>query len=45
MIRRAYFVGSEGLKNDRNPLFTVLWNQRVKSTQFIGNFNNKRLKF
>jgi len=29
------------LKNDRNPLFTVLWNLRVKSTQYLGNFNNK----
>jgi len=40
MIGRAYFVGSRRLKNDRKPLFTVLWNLRVKSTQFLGNFNN-----
>jgi len=41
MIRRAYFVGSKRLKNDRKPLFTVLGNLRVKSTQFLGSFNNK----
>jgi len=41
MIRCDYFVGSKRLKNDRKPLFTVLWNLRVKSTQFLGNFNNK----
>jgi len=41
MFRCDYLVGSNGLKNDRKPLFTVLWNLRVKSTQFLGNFNNK----
>jgi len=41
MIRYDYFVGSKILKNDRKPLFTVLWNLRVKSTQFLGNFINK----
>jgi len=41
MIRCAYFDGSKTLKNDRKPLFTVLWNLRIKSTQFLGNFNNK----
>jgi len=41
MIRCADFVGSKILKNDRKPLFTVLWNLRVKSTQFLGNVNNK----
>jgi len=44
MIRCAYFIGSKRLKNDRKPLFTVLWNLRVKSIQFLGNFNNKPLQ-
>jgi len=45
MIRFDYFVGSKRLKNDRKPLFTVLWNLRVKITQFVGNFNNKPFNF
>ena len=44
----SYFIGSKRLKNYRKQLFTVLWNLRVKSTQFLCNFlvffNNKPIK-
>jgi len=41
MIGCAYFVGSKILENYSKPLLTVLWNLGVKSTQFLGNFNDK----
>jgi len=39
MIRCAYLVEPK-IPKKRKPIFTVLWNPRVKNTQFLGHFNN-----
>jgi len=34
----TFFEGNFFFKSCRKPLFPVLWNLRVKSTQFLGRF-------